>query len=116
MTRLFDRMRAASASEVADFQKANHAALVTLHGIDTTHPHPLNDLPLIVLSRGVNSSNLHKRLQDDLARLSTNRRHIVVEDSDHEIHLFRPDVTINAITEVVKASRKPAGSLLGGAT
>jgi pimeloyl-ACP methyl ester carboxylesterase len=104
LTRFFDGMRASSAAEVDAFQKANHAALVTLHQIDTD-PHPLKDLPLFVLSRGVNNSALQQRLQNDLARLSTNSKHLVVADSDHEIHLFRPDVTIDSIGEVVRAVR-----------
>jgi len=40
--------------------------------------------------------------QEDLARLSSNSRQIVVADSDHEIHLFRPDVVIQAIQDVQK--------------
>jgi hypothetical protein len=41
-------------------------------------------------------------MQEDLARLSSNSRQIVVADSDHEIHLFRPDVVIQAIRDVQK--------------
>ena len=78
-----------------------------MHAIDAD-PHPLKDLPLFVLSRGVNNSPLQERLQTDLARLSTNSKRLVVADADHEIHLFRPDVAIDAIREVVRAVRTRA--------
>jgi pimeloyl-ACP methyl ester carboxylesterase len=104
MTRLFDGMRAAPAADVDAFQKKSHTSLLTLHQIDAA-PHPLGDLPLIVLSAGRNDGNLHRRLQMDLARMSTNSRLVVVDDSDHEIHLSRPDVVIRAINDVTQAAR-----------
>jgi hypothetical protein len=81
---------------------SEHTALATLHRIDTTEAHPLNDLPLIVLSRGVDAGPLQRASQTDLARLSTRSHQIVVDDSDHEIHLFRPDIVIQAIADVQK--------------
>jgi len=107
LTRFFDAMREAPAASVDSFLKANHTALVTLHQIDAA-PHPLGNLPLVVLSAGLNDGNLHRRLQSDLARMSTNSRLEVVEGSDHEIHLFRPDVVIRAIDDVARASRTKA--------
>jgi pimeloyl-ACP methyl ester carboxylesterase len=104
LMRFLDSMRSASAVDVDAFRKANHAALVTLHQIDAAE-HPLGDVPLIVLSAGLNDGNLHRRLQADLARMSTNSRLIVVDDSDHEIHLFRPDVVIRAVDDVARAVR-----------
>jgi hypothetical protein len=62
---------------------------MTLHRIDTTEAHRLNDLPLIVLTSGLNSGPRWRNWQADLTRLSTKGRQIVVDDSDHEIHLFR---------------------------
>jgi hypothetical protein len=105
--RFFDAMRSASAADVEAFLKANHTALVTLHQIDAA-PHPLGNVPLIVLSAGLNDGNLHKRLQNDLARMSANSKLVVVDDSDHEIHLFRPDVVVHAVNEVAQAFRTGA--------
>jgi pimeloyl-ACP methyl ester carboxylesterase len=104
LTGFFDAMRSSSAADVEAFRKANHAALVTLHQIDAA-ARPLGDTPLIVLSAGLNDGSLHRRLQADLARMSTNSKLIVVDGSDHEIHLFRPDVVISAVGDVVRASR-----------
>ena len=104
LTRFFAAMRSASAADVDAFQKASYTSLTTLHQIDAA-PHPLGDIPLVVLSAGQNDSNLHRRLQADLARMSTNSRLVVIEDSGHEIHLFRPDAVIGAIDDVVRVSR-----------
>ena len=78
-----------------------------LRQIDTAE-HPLGNMPLIVLSAGLNDGNLHRRLQNDFARMSTNSKLIVVEDSDHEIHLFRPDVVVRAVNDVATAFRTGA--------
>jgi pimeloyl-ACP methyl ester carboxylesterase len=107
LMRFFDRMRSSSAADVDAFRTANHASLVTLRQIDTAE-HPLGNMPLIVLSAGLNDGNLHRRLQNDFARMSTNSKMIVVEDSDHEIHLFRPDVVLHAVDDVARASRTGA--------
>ena len=68
-----------------------------LHQISTLQEHPLRDVPLVVLSRGMNRDALQQRLQADLARLSTNVVHVTVAASGHEIHLYAPDVTVTWI-------------------
>jgi pimeloyl-ACP methyl ester carboxylesterase len=102
LTRFFEAMRSATAAEVDAFRRAEHEALVTLHRIDSA-PRPLGNLPLVVLSRGANSSPLHQRLQTALAELSSNSKHIVVPGADHELHLFRPDVVVAGILDAIKA-------------
>ena len=53
---------------------------------------------------GRRKSNRPARLrsQQALARLSSKGKLVVVDDSDHEIQLFRPDVVIQAIADVSK--------------
>jgi hypothetical protein len=82
--------------------RSEHTALATLRQLSAAQMHPLKDLPLIVLTRGLDQNPRRLRMQEDLARLSSNSRQIVVADSDHEIHLFRPDVVIQAIRDVQK--------------
>ena len=100
--RFFESMAAAKPDAIVATMRSEHTTLLTLHQIDTSEAHPLDTLPLIVLSRGLNTGPRQRASQDDLARLSTNSRHIVVDDSDHEIHLFRPDIVIQAIADVQK--------------
>ncbi len=101
-TRWLEGMRTAKTDAIVATMRSEHTALATLHRIDATEAHPLNDLPLIVLSRGLDASPFQRASQASLARLSTRSRQIVVDDSDHEIHLFRPDVVIQAIQDVQK--------------
>jgi pimeloyl-ACP methyl ester carboxylesterase len=73
----------------------------------------LGNIPLIVLSKGhgsysdlPDSVGLEKRrlkVQNDLAHLSTNSKHIVDKNSGHNIHLEDPPTVINAIKQVIRA-------------
>ena len=105
--RLQDTIRFSTPEGMSRTAHSEHTALMTLHRIDTTEPHPLNDLPLIVLTRGLNSGPRWRTWQADLTRLSTKGTQIVVDDSDHEIHLFRPDVVIRAIQDVQGSAARP---------
>ena len=112
LTRFFDNMKSATVSEMIAFQKASYATLIRLHQISALQEHPLHDVPLIVLSRGLNNSALQQRLQAELARLSTNVVHVTVKNADHEIHLYAPDVTVSWIETVLDAVRnqQPLGA------
>lgn len=69
--------------------------------------HPLGSLPIVVLSRGRRADDPErKRQQDGLALLSSNSVHIIATESDHEIHLYQPDVVVQALGRVVTAVRQ----------
>jgi pimeloyl-ACP methyl ester carboxylesterase len=87
-------------------------------------PSPLGDLPLIVLTagRGMNLDPLASdtglradalsewdtlwlKLQAELANLSTNSVHRIVEDAGHFVQLDRPDAVIDAIQELLSMAR-----------
>jgi pimeloyl-ACP methyl ester carboxylesterase len=101
-------------TECVDWQESLPAALAL---------GSLGAMPLIVLTAGVpavaaNTLGLPAGLgaamhetwlasQRDLATLSTNSTHIVVEDSPHMISSVRPDVVIDAIRRVVEVVRLP---------
>jgi pimeloyl-ACP methyl ester carboxylesterase len=92
--------------------------LSRLHQLGVGNPHPLGNMPLVVLT--ASDSNLpqvpgmtadqvrqdHLRLQDDLATLSTNARHVMVAGSGHEIYLYKPAVVVQSISDVVTSVRK----------
>ena len=112
LTRFFDKMKSATVPEMIAFQKASYATLMRLHQISALQEHPLHDVPLVILSRGMNDTVLQQRLQAELARLSTNVMHVTVRNADHEIHLYAPDVTVSYIETVVDAVRnqQPLGA------
>jgi pimeloyl-ACP methyl ester carboxylesterase len=64
----------------------------------------LGDVPLMVISRGTDLDGGWGELQDELAALSTNSVHMMVEDSTHVSLIFNPDhaqVVSQAILQVV---------------
>ena len=82
-------------------------------------PGALEDLPLIVLTapNKTRAEDVPKELNDkfnqiwfdlhlELAKLSSNSTHIIIEDSDHFIHHDRPEIVIDAILSMVDEVRK----------
>jgi hypothetical protein len=72
----------------------------------------LGDRPLIVLTRGPGSKSGTDRLwqawyglQQDLARLSANTRHVVSDSPDHYLNQGDPELVIAAIADVVRSAR-----------
>jgi pimeloyl-ACP methyl ester carboxylesterase len=80
------------------------------------------DIPLVVLSRGRSSyspddyppqlrsfapkgEELRLKLQEDLAGRSSKSKHIFAEKSGHMIHHDQPELVIEAIRQVVEATR-----------
>lgn len=68
----------------------------------------LGDLPLVVLSRGLDASAEQRAAHAEISRMSRNARHLVVADSYHEIHLSHPEVVVTAIRDVVASVRAKA--------
>lgn len=81
-------------------------------------PGALGDRPLIVVTRGPVSKERPGRLweawhalQQDLARLSANSRHVVSGSPEHYLNEADPELVVRAIREVVRSAR--AGAPLG---
>jgi pimeloyl-ACP methyl ester carboxylesterase len=94
------------AAVVGASQETERAFLARLKATRKDNPHPLGDRPTVVLSRGDEPNAEREAVHAALARLSTNSRHSIVAGAGHEIHLFRPEVVIQAINDVVKAARE----------
>ena len=80
-------------------------------------PMRLGDKPLIVLSRGMREANdagspegadqteqAWAALQADLARRSSSGKQLIADKSGHYIQFDQPDLVIDAIRQVVKAT------------
>lgn len=81
--------------------------------VEQTAP-TLGHVPLIVLSRGIprhisagrlQGELVWRRLQNELADLSTNSRHEIVTGSGHVIQHDRPQAVIRAVVRVVRSAR-----------
>ena len=71
---------------------------------------PLGSLPVVVVASDTNAIDpvRARRQMDDLVSLSSNSIHIVAKGSGHEIHLYQPDVVVQALERAVRAVRKGA--------
>ena len=67
--------------------------------------HSLGDLPLRVLERSDDASETRHVQQAQLAGLSSAGKLVKAEGSGHMIHLYRPDLVVQAIREVIAAAR-----------
>jgi pimeloyl-ACP methyl ester carboxylesterase len=47
-------------------------------------------------------------LQEDLARLVPDARHVIADRSGHNIHQDQPELVIEAVRQVVEAVRDPS--------
>jgi pimeloyl-ACP methyl ester carboxylesterase len=83
-------------------------------------PMPLGDKPLIVLTRGMKEAipfsspaeaerveQAWREFQVDLARCSSKGKQIIAEKSGHYIQFYQPELVIDAIRQVVEATRRP---------
>jgi pimeloyl-ACP methyl ester carboxylesterase len=88
----------------------NNATLVPQCIADTDalskdHPYPLADKPLVDVSTDEVRIAPYVKLQADLLALSENSKEIVAQNSTHFVIIDRPDVVIDAISQVVRAAR-----------
>jgi pimeloyl-ACP methyl ester carboxylesterase len=93
---------------VIESSSGDYAMLSRLSAARKATPSLLGDLPLIVLSRGLNASPDQHAAHAEISRLSRNSRHLVVAESYHEIHLSHPNAVIDAISNVITAVRAKA--------
>jgi pimeloyl-ACP methyl ester carboxylesterase len=90
---------------IAESQEGERAMLAELHAATVANPHVLGERPVVVLTRGIDTNAEQQAVHRSIARLSTNSRNVVVAESGHEIHLFRPAAVIDAIHDVVQSVR-----------
>jgi pimeloyl-ACP methyl ester carboxylesterase len=74
--------------------------------------HPLGNLPVVVLSSRPIASEAERNSRDGAAArldsLSSNTVHLTATGSDHEIHLYRPDLVVQGLLCAVLAVRNHA--------
>jgi pimeloyl-ACP methyl ester carboxylesterase len=104
--RLIARARDMTYDQYMETEVGRQSAFVALHEWTTKDAHPLGNRPVVVLTRGTEFSQERVNVHASLAAQSTNSRQTTVADAGHEIHLFAPQVVIQAILDVVEASRR----------
>lgn len=63
------------------------------------------DLPLIVLTAGLNNLAGWQTMQAELLQLSSESQQIIVEDSGHDIAIEKPEAAVAAIVQMVERLR-----------
>jgi pimeloyl-ACP methyl ester carboxylesterase len=77
---------------------------VALHP-QSSQDHPLGNLPLIVLAKGLDTDEQHKKAAASLAALSTVGKLVIAERSKHEIHLYQPDLVVRLVSEILNRTQ-----------
>jgi pimeloyl-ACP methyl ester carboxylesterase len=95
-----------SADIVRESSEGQRAGLARLLESRDRQDNRMQNLPVVVLTRGRDTSSELAATHAQLARLSKNSRHTVVPDAGHEIHLFAPSVVVQAILDVSAATRQ----------
>ena len=72
---------------------------------------PATDLPLVVLTRGLNTDERHKEVAAGFAALSRKGKFVIAEHSEHETDLYRPDLGTQSLKEMVGEARKKSAKL-----
>ena len=88
---------------IAAVRESERALLSRLDSLRAASEHPLEDVPTVVISRGVGRNEQREAAHVSLARLSRNSYHCVIEGSGHEIHLFKPKAVVQAVLDVRRA-------------
>jgi pimeloyl-ACP methyl ester carboxylesterase len=106
--------------ERSDPAKARPESLLSwrkefLREFDETDPGkrlPLGNLPVVVVSNNPTAGEAERRSRNGAAArldfLSSNTVHITATGSGHEIHLYQPEVVVQALLRVVRAVRTHA--------
>lgn len=93
-----------SADIVAQHAEAERAVFAELNDARHKTRRPLGSLPLVVLTRGLDTDKERIAAYEELAKISTKSRHTVVPNAGHEIHLYEPQAVVEAIREVIVLS------------
>jgi pimeloyl-ACP methyl ester carboxylesterase len=96
------------AAIVREAGEGERSALARLQASRSAADNPMANVPVVVLSRGLDSSEGLISTHAALARLSANSRATVVPNAGHEIHLFAPSAVIDAIRDVSTAVTQKA--------
>jgi pimeloyl-ACP methyl ester carboxylesterase len=97
-----------SAEIVVESGTGDYEMLSRLSGARKATPTLLGDMPVIVLTRGLNVSPEQQAAHAEISRMSRNSRHLVVTGSYHEIHLSHPEAVVRAVADVLTAVRNKA--------
>lgn len=105
LNRLFDELDALTAEQALAVMESERSTLADLYD-DRHNPNitPLK-IPLIILSRGKDTTPETVGMQNELTRLSSNTIHRTANDSGEQIEIEDPDLVNWAVQKMIRAVR-----------
>jgi hypothetical protein len=80
-----------------------------IHESRKNQPHPLGDIPLIILGAGKGDRNAHEPARaaelKDMETLSANSEEFIDENSGHGIPIENPALVVRSVQEVLRAAK-----------
>jgi pimeloyl-ACP methyl ester carboxylesterase len=103
LERLFAELDGLNAEQAHAVMESQRTAFFDLY--TDRHREPLT-IPVVVLSRGKDTSPVIRAMQDELARTSSNAIHTTVKSSGSQIQIEKPRLVASAVTHMVKTLRR----------
>jgi hypothetical protein len=75
--------------------------------LNTSDVPTFGDIPLIVLSRGLDPDRDWQAMQTELLQLSSHSQQMVADKSGHNVQLDQPEAAVAAIVQMVAQLRQP---------
>jgi hypothetical protein len=110
LRRFFEELDSLTDRQALDIMESQRATLIELYNA-RHNPATLLSLPVVVLSRGQETTPKIRQMQDEMARLSRNSFHRTVSNSGTQIQMERPETVVSAVNDVVKPIRAGNGIL-----
>jgi pimeloyl-ACP methyl ester carboxylesterase len=101
--RLFEQLDSLSAAQGHQTMESERTAFLDMY--NARHTTTLA-IPVVVLSRGKDSSPVIRQMQDQLAKISTAAIHRTAESSGTQIQIEQPDLVSSVVGDMVTALRR----------
>jgi pimeloyl-ACP methyl ester carboxylesterase len=103
LERLFAELDGLNAEQAHAVMESQRRAFFDLY--TDRHRGPLT-IPVVVLSRGKDTSPVIRTMQDEIARISSNTIHKTVKSSGSQIQIEKPRLVASTVTHMVKTLRR----------
>jgi pimeloyl-ACP methyl ester carboxylesterase len=102
LDRFVEEVKGLTDQQSLAIMESQRATFIDLYNLRHNPQTALGDLPVVVLSRGLDTTPEIRQMQDQLGHLSRKTRHIVAEKCGTQIHLEDPDLVANAVLSLLK--------------
>jgi pimeloyl-ACP methyl ester carboxylesterase len=105
LKQLFDELDSLNAEQALAVLDSERIGLTALYNARHDPKRSPLKIPIVVLSRGRETTPKISEMQDELARLSSDTIHRIAANSGEQIQIEQPDLVASAVAEIVQAIR-----------